>query len=261
MSQTTSDISRSAATTLQGSAKESLFAKFKRLPRAQRWLAYFLLAIVAYFGIEWLLDRARMQASAVNVLQTQRAERMKMAEQSASGSGLVERSIVAFGAPSEPAKASDPVDQLNRTVDELLRKHGIAAKRRTSKPATPLAIGQSAAEFRGQRLMRYQLDLTIETTTPKFLALLKDMESSSSLAGIAQIRLQKIAEPGKTLADSTLMQILLVPELWAVATGARSTGREATDPAAPTQAGVGVEPAPVPSSTPAGNTGSQEAQP
>jgi hypothetical protein len=245
MSQTSSDIALAAASTSQTAAKASLFAKFNRLPRVQKWLVYFLLAIAAYFGIEWILDRARIQAAAVQVLQTQRAERMKMAEQSASGGGLVERSIVAFGAPSEPLRGSDPVDRLNRTVDELLRKHSITAKRRTSKPASPLAVGQNAAEFRGQRLMRYQLDLTIETTTPKFLALLKDMESSPNLAGIASIRMQKIAESGKTLSDSTLMQILLVPELWAIST----TGGRGVTPPPPADEAPPSEAAPAASSS------------
>ncbi|MDP1660991.1 MAG: hypothetical protein Q8L55_03665, partial [Phycisphaerales bacterium] len=59
---------------------------------------------------------------------------------------------------------------------------------------------------------------------------LKDLEASPEITQVSSVRLTKLPQSGVALADSSLMQITLVPEVWVLP---RNGEPAAAEPAAP----------------------------
>lgn len=208
-------------------------ASYKKLPRAGRWGLWFVLVVVAYYGvIEPAVDWSTRKAAEAEKLEKALNARKRMGEDGGSSAKAVERAIVGLGSPKVPhASVADPMGFLSQKTADIAQKHGVTVKRRTRRGNTPIA----GFEWNGSKVERISLELVVECDTERFVALLKDLESSPDITDISSIRMNKVSEPGFSLADSTTMQITLVPEMWVLA-GARG----AAAPLAP-------EPEPAPS--------------
>lgn len=199
----------------------TLIEKYRALPRVTRWALLAGAGIAIYFvGVERLIDWSNAQRAEAERIAKSLSDRAKLANERESTGGLLERSIVAFGSPRAPVSVSDPVDALSRKINDLARKHEVTIKRRSERPRSTI----NGLEWRGQKIDRVQLEVTVECDTEKFLALLKDIETSPEIASVSTLRLQKQTEPGKSLSESSLMQVTFIPELWATAKGSTSAG-------------------------------------
>ncbi|MFT3686331.1 MAG: hypothetical protein QM783_15660 [Phycisphaerales bacterium] len=190
-------------------------ASYKKFPRAGRWGLWLVVAVVAYFGVlEPALDWSNRSAVAADRLEKALDARSRLGEEASSFSTSVERGIVAVGYPKTPrSNVNDPAGLLSQKTADIAQKHGVTVKRRTRRSNTTVNI----LEWNGSKVERVMLELVVECDTERFIAFLKDLEALPDITTISSLRLNKVNETGVSLADSTTMQITLVPEMWIVA--------------------------------------------
>lgn len=203
-------------------------SSYKKLPRAGRWGLWLVVVLVVYFGVvEPALDWSTRSAASADKLQKSLDARTRLGEESNSFASTVERGIVAVGAPKTPTSSHpDPSGFLSQKTADIAQKHGVTVKRRTRRGNSPVNV----LEWNGGKVERVTLELVVECDTEHLVAFLKDLESSPDITTISSIRMTKVAEPGVQLADSTNMQITLVPEMWILAKGGAATAEPATSP-------------------------------
>lgn len=194
---------------------ENFTARYRKLPRTGRWGFWFAVVLIAYFGvIEPAVNWSVEKAHAAEKLEKSLAARTKLGADSGASNDVLQRSIVAFGAPKTPRNnLPDPMGYLSQKTADIAQKHEITVKRRTRRNNTPIVN----FDWNGAKLERVTLELVVECDTDKFMAMLKDLESSPDITDITSVKMNKLSEPGVSLSDSTLMQITLVPEMWIVA--------------------------------------------
>ncbi|MBY0396665.1 MAG: hypothetical protein K2X91_09395, partial [Thermoleophilia bacterium] len=209
----------------------ALTARYKALPRAGRWGVWFVLAVAAYFGaVEPALDWSSRSAISADRLRKALDARARLGDEAAGFAGAVERGVVAVGTPKTPrAGLADPSGYLNQKTADIAGKHGVTIKRRTRRSNSTVNI----LEWNGSKVERVTLELVVECDTQHFVAFLKDMEASPDITTISSLRLIKVAEPGVQLADSTTMQITLVPEMWTLARAGGPPAQDAPPAAQP----------------------------
>jgi hypothetical protein len=188
--------------------------RYKQLPRAGRWGVWLVAVLIAYFAaIEPAVDWSARKATEAERLEKSLAARTRLGSET-SASDTLQRSIVAFGGPKPPRSGiSDPGGLLSQKTSDLATKHGVTVKSRTRRDSTSV----TGLDWNGSKVDRYALELVFECDTEKFLALLKDLEASPDITDISAVRMTKLAEPGaSSLAESTVMQVTIVPEMWVI---------------------------------------------
>lgn len=206
----------------------SLSDRFRKLPRAGRWGVWLIAVLIVYFAaIEPAVDWSSNKAAEVSRLEKTLAARVRLSAEKDAAGNVLQRSIVAYGEPKRPrSNIADPSGFLSQKTSDLAAKHGITVKRRTRRGSVPV----TGFEWNGSKVDRVALELVVECDTEKFVALLKDLEASPEITQVSSVRLTKLPQSGVALADSSLMQITLVPEVWVLP---RNGEPAAAEPAAP----------------------------
>lgn len=185
---------------------------YQKLPRAGKWGMWLVVVVIAYFGVlEPAIEWSSRKAAQAEKLEKSLASRTRLAQDADNSARVVERGIVGLGSPKAPrSNIADPMGFLSQKTADLAQKHNITVKRRTRRGNTPV----NNFEWNGSKVERVSLELVVECDTERFVALLKDLEASPDITDVVSVRMNKVNEPGFSLADSTTMQITLVPEMW-----------------------------------------------
>jgi hypothetical protein len=197
---------------------KSLLERFRALPRAARWLAYFGAFCLGYFlVIQPAIDqvnefngRAAAARDELGVEGVAKTQRQAVATQVRAGLSIF--GPVAF--PGDPAERSQA---FNRTINEVLSKHSIRGDRRITRTA-PLGTGpiDAVAGF-GKRVDRLIMDLQFDASPEQVSAILADLESAPEVAAITRVQLRRETAGEGSAAPGRMLRVSLSAEAWILA--------------------------------------------
>ena len=194
---------------------KNLRARWNTLPRSGKWLAIFVVFLVAYFAVleplmalnAGLIERAdRIQASI--------RDRAASAEKIENTRAATENAIAAFGKPlppSETARAQDRFAAMERKVTEVLSRNTVTERRRTTREAIPLS-DQRNAVGPAANLSRAGLELQIECDSEAMMNVLRDLERSAEVSAISRVDIRRISDNNRRGGGT--LQVTLLVETW-----------------------------------------------
>lgn len=182
----------------------SLWATYRRLPRAARWGVGATVVIVAFLlwndHVMRLADKWNRQADQLlaNVGEAARGR------QRLRNLRAVREGVQAIGVVDMPGDESDAEDAFNDVINEVLKHHSVSRDSFSYRGPSKLPRGTLAQILApGRQVERITGDLRFDATPEEGLSIVAELEASSDIEGISNLRITR-AGPGKVTLDLTV---------------------------------------------------------
>jgi hypothetical protein len=201
--------------------QNSLWQRYRRLPRAAQWAIAGGGAIVLFFLYS---DYVLATASGWNAEADRREQSLARARSINDGARInkpLEHAIEAIGEVELPADEAATSAALNQTVSDVLKKFQVSNDRYT--PATPgkLPRGTMGSILNGREARYISGNFEFETTDENAPAIIAALESSPAIESIGALRITRAGSG----ASNRRVNVRLTLEAWVIAAAGRATAR------------------------------------
>lgn len=192
------------------------------LPRAARWLVWFVAGVVAFIAInDYVLvyhdrwssraDRLAADLSRLRALGTSESDQGRM----------IAEGMVRFGRPSLPAPAAQVGQALTRRVNDVFDNAGILDRTQIEKGGSFKALTSD------QRFERVIIEITFEADPRVVTQVVADLEASPEVTCISRLREDKSQTSSRAGGSSRsgagvgLVRATIAAEAWALPQSSR----------------------------------------
>ncbi len=188
-----------------------LLELLNQLPRAAKWLVVFAAFIVAYFAvIEPTLNATNVARNRADRLEAAlRRERALLATNSETGR-MLSTGIRTYGLPRHPTDANVRPETLQRTASSILLDHGVENATYNERPSTIRTEEATAVVGSNNRLERFVVDVTFETSPTEAMAILADLEQARDITAVSRVKIDKALNNRGRADDSSGLRIVRV---------------------------------------------------
>lgn len=208
----------------------SLRTAYARLPRAAKWVVWSVLFCLAYFLVaEPALERTAALTAAADATESALARERAIAAAWSDTNTPAAAARAAFGAPLPPGPSEPRTRALYTRVNRILETHRLAADI-TERRAPLRDAAADTLAGPGNRIDRFILDLTFESSPETAAAVLADLESAEEVAAVGRVQMRRVesgraADRGSDRAASRRVRVTLSPEAWILTPAAGMGGR------------------------------------
>jgi uncharacterized membrane protein YgcG len=164
---------------------------YARLPRAARWALWAVLIFVAYFLLaEPAFVRTDEFNGRADAIDSSLARERAIAAAWSDSNTPAAAARAAFGAPLPPGPSEARSRALYTRVNRILESHRVAADI-TERRAPLRETGVELLAGPGNRVDRFILDLTFESTPETAAAVVADLESAEEVAAVSRVQMRR----------------------------------------------------------------------
>lgn len=198
--------------TPQRSTIAVLKARFNALPRAARWLTWFVIGMIAYFVIiePVLTLTAEARGSAADARDRVAALELRL-NSLERAQGDLATGITDLGAIMPLGEQDAQTALLRSRITSILVDRGFTAWDLTqARPSqVPRNALDSAAVPFGREVLRVGFDLTLEGSPDAVLGVLADLEQAPEVTLVRQTNLRRVERDGRGF-----LSVIISPEVW-----------------------------------------------
>ena len=186
--------------------------RWKKLPRASKWLVVAVIGMGAYFAIEPVLDARMLAASRAD----EAAERLHQYSQRSSQFKAAQNEIglgtTQFGDVEMPSSGTGVVSAASNRIREALTDRGITEWNIQTRRGVPLGRGVlgELVEGEDQEIQRVTFDVQLTDAPEVVAAVLAEIERMPEVTTIGNVEIRKAGGDGRKV------QARLTPETWVI---------------------------------------------
>jgi hypothetical protein len=202
--------------------RNSLWQRYRRLPRAAQWAIAGGGAIVLFFLYS---DYVLGTASRWNAEADRREQSLARAKSINDGSRInkpLEQAIQAIGEVEVPADEAATSAALKQTVSDVLKKFTVSNDRYTTATPGKLPRGTMGGILNGREARYISGNLEFETSDESAPAIIAALESSPAVESISALRITRAGGGG---ASNRRVNVRLTLEAWVIAAAGRTAAR------------------------------------
>lgn len=210
-------------------ARPGLLERYRRAPRAMKWLVWAVAGMVGYFGlVDPVLSATASLNSRADSIERRLTDSARLRGELARQSGDIQRTLQALGLPRGPFKqvSGDAYAELDALLSRLRARHELSSDTRSQgaldregRPTQQLAASLPWLTGPGgeRKLDRYTLEWRFDCTTDQLLATLADLEAAPEVHAVSALEVRKAdAATARLRGIPTLLSARVTVEFWAI---------------------------------------------
>lgn len=189
------------------------------LPPIARWVALAAIVLIVYFvAVEpAVMFTSSYSAGADRIEAALKREKDLASPDSEQGRTLAEGRRF-FGTPLAPTDPGARPEALYRTVDRILRGHGVdATVNERTQPSLIHAEQLVGLVEPGRSIDRFALEVTFETDPASAVAILSAVEQAPEVTAVSRVRFEKFSARAGSKDAEQSVRVSMTPELWVLA--------------------------------------------
>jgi hypothetical protein len=188
----------------------TLRARWSALPRAGRWGLLFALFLALYFGvIERAVDMYVRYAGRADADQAQLIRFEQASDQVLRAAQQTNLGLRTFGVVDEPADSEVRQEELNRAIDQILRRNGVEGHTSTTRTVPMGKARLSELVPANTRLERLSKTIDFSAHPGAVAGVIADLEQTPAVATISAVTLKTADSrdrPGRLLSATITIE-------------------------------------------------------
>lgn len=197
----------------------SVSAMYADLPRAVKWLAWFIVLMVGYFAVvEPVLDFTQKYRTRAQTLESRIARLVSLGNEDTEEGRVSAQVLQSFGRAEPPRSSGEAVYLLTRRINVVLDEAGVEDRTQIEKRSTFRPRGSDA------RFERIIIEVSFDARPETHTRVLSELESSPEVTAISRVRFDRSTRSGSN-GSGRLVRGSIAVEAWAQAEAGAGVSR------------------------------------
>ncbi len=183
------------------SNEPTIWQRFRQLPRAIQWAAYFAAGMALFIGVnDYVWKQAKDWSTEADRIEM-KFQSVRDGQEIAGNLRYLRETLVAHGAIRIPDQAGEGGPALDAAVTAVMNRHSI---RHTYDRRAPVALKGSLDTITGNEPQSISAELRFEASPEDAMAVIAELESSRDIEAISNVRITRITGARRLKVQLTL---------------------------------------------------------
>lgn len=183
---------------------------YSSLPRAGRWLVWFVVLVLGFIFVnDYLLKLYDRWDARANQLESQLLRLRDLGSSESDEGRVIATGMTGFGRPALPSSPAMVAQSLTRRVNDVFDLAGVDDRTQIEKNAS------FKSKQTDERLERIILEVTFEAEPHTITQIIADLESSAEVTTVSRIRIDKGNRSGDRASNTQTVRATIAAEAWA----------------------------------------------